>query len=128
MSRWSANETEDTMKRVIVVAAVLLASAQSAYAAPVKKHVRVVNGRPCHEILITKDNAISYAWRIYSGTIPLPSVSRMQQCYTRVSPEAFARGSLQAAPSYEPGPSPPPAGPDTAGMNTSTNPTWPALQ
>ena len=124
------------MKRVIVVAAVLLASALSAYAAPVKKHLRIVNGRPCHEVLITKDNAMSYAWGIYSGTIPLPSVSRMQQCYTRVSPETFARGSLQAAPSYDtgpssspsPDPSPPPAGPDTAGMNTSTNPTWPALQ
>jgi hypothetical protein len=61
MSWWSANETEDTMKRVIVVAAVLLASVLSAHAAPVKKHLRVVNGRSCHEILITKDNAMSYA-------------------------------------------------------------------
>ena len=122
------------MKRVIAVAALFLASALSAHAATTKNHLRVVNGRACHEILITKDNALSYAWGIYSGTIPLPSVVRMQQCYTRVSPGAFARG--QAAPSYDPGPSsgpsfdpsPPPAGPDTAGMNTSTNPTWPALQ
>jgi hypothetical protein len=87
----SANETEDAMKRVIVVTAVLLASALSAHAAAVKKHLRVVNGRSCHEILITKDNAMSYAWGIYSGTVPLPSVSRMQQCYTRESAEAFAR-------------------------------------
>jgi len=42
------------MKRVIVVTAVLLASALSAHAAPVKKHLRVVNGRSCHEILIRK--------------------------------------------------------------------------
>ena len=121
------------MKRTIVVAAVLLASALSAHAAPAKKHLRVANGRACHEILITKANVMSYVWGLYSGTIPLPSVARMQQCYTRVSPEAFARG--QAAPSYDPGPSSspsvdssPPAGPDTSGMNTSTNPTWPALQ
>jgi hypothetical protein len=88
----SANETEGAMKRVIVVTVVLLATtALSAHAAPAKKHLRVVNGRSCHEILITKDNAMSYAWGIYSGTIPLPSVSRMQQCYTRESAEAFAR-------------------------------------
>jgi hypothetical protein len=87
----SANETEDAMKRVIVVTAALLASALSAHAAPVKKHLRVVNGRSCHEILITKDNAMSYVWGIYSGTIPLPSVPRMQQCYTRESAEAYAR-------------------------------------
>jgi hypothetical protein len=79
------------MKRVIAVAAVLLASALSAHAAPVKKHLRAVNGRACHEILITKDNAMSYVWGIPSGTIPLPSVQRMQQCYTRESPEAYAR-------------------------------------
>jgi len=79
------------MKRTIVVIAALLASALSAHAAPAKKHPRVVNGRACHEILITKDNAMSYVWGIASGTIPLPSVARMQQCYTRESAEAFAR-------------------------------------
>jgi hypothetical protein len=88
MSRWSANETEDAMKRTIVVTAVLLASALSAHAAPVK---RVANGRPCHEIVLSKDNAVSYAMGIASGTIALPSVSRMKQCFTRESPEAFAR-------------------------------------
>lgn len=79
------------MKRVIVVTAVLLASALSAHAAPVKKHLRVVNGSACHETLITRDNAMSYALGTFSGAIPLPSVARMQQCFTRESPEAFAR-------------------------------------
>ena len=79
------------MKRVIVVTAVLLASALSAHAAPVKKHLRVVNGRSCHETLITRDNAMSYALGTFSGAIPLPSVQRMKQCFTRESPEAFAR-------------------------------------
>jgi hypothetical protein len=79
------------MTRVIFVTAVLLASVLSAHAAPVKNHLRVVNGRSCHETLITRDNAMSYALGTFSGAISLPSVSRMKQCYTRVSPEAFAR-------------------------------------
>jgi hypothetical protein len=87
----SADETEDAVKRIIVVTAVLLASPLSAHAAPVKKHLRVANGRACHEILITRDNAMSYVWGIYSGAIPLPSVQRMRQCYTEESADAFAR-------------------------------------
>ena len=79
------------MKRTIVVTAALLASALSAHAAPVKKHLRVVNGSSCHETLITRDNAMSYALGIFSGTISLPSVARMKQCYTRESNEAYAR-------------------------------------
>src|ERR1700689_3689625 len=54
MSRWSANETADSMKRIIVVTAALLASALSAHAAPVKQPLRVVNGRACHEIVLTQ--------------------------------------------------------------------------
>jgi hypothetical protein len=92
MSRWSANDTEDAMKRTIVVAAVLLASALSAHAAPVKKHVRVVNRHAaCHEVVVTGDDAVRYALGVASGTIPLPSVQRMQQCYTYESPGAYAR-------------------------------------
>jgi len=92
----SANETEDAVKRVIVVTAALLASALSAHAAPAKKHLRVVNGRACHEILITRDNSMSYVWGIYGGTIPLPSVQRMRQCYTQESADAFARDNPHA--------------------------------
>jgi hypothetical protein len=43
------------------------------------------------------------------------------------SHRSFASSWLQPAPSYDSGPSPdplPPGGPDTAGMNTPTNPTW----
>jgi hypothetical protein len=65
------------MKRAIVVAAVLLASALSAHAAPVKKHVRVVNGRACHEIVVTDANAVAYGLGIFSGQIPLPR----RECY-----------------------------------------------
>src|SRR5262249_28780786 len=42
----------------------------------------------------------------------------------------FAGGWRQPVPSYDSGPSPspsPPGGPDTAGMNTPTNPTWPGV-
>jgi hypothetical protein len=78
MSRWSANETEDAMKLTIVVTAALLASTLSAHAAPVKKHLRVVNGRSCgHEILLTGDAAVSYALGLGSGTIPMPRI----HCY-----------------------------------------------
>jgi hypothetical protein len=51
MSRWSSNETKDAMKHAIIVVAALLASALSAHAAPVKKHLRVVSGQACHDIL-----------------------------------------------------------------------------
>jgi hypothetical protein len=82
---------EETMKRTIVVTAALLAGALSAHAAPVRKHLPVANGRACHETLITRDNAMSYALGTFSGAIALPSVARMKQCFTRESPEAFAR-------------------------------------
>jgi hypothetical protein len=83
MSRWSANETEDAVKRTIVVTAALLASALSAHTAPVKKHLRVVNGGPCHKIVVTKDNAVSYALGIASGQIPLPQMDELRRCYPR---------------------------------------------
>jgi hypothetical protein len=70
---------EDTMKRAIVVAAALLASALSAHATPVKKHLRVANGRACHEIVVTGDNAVSYGLAIAGGQIPLPR----KDCYPR---------------------------------------------
>jgi hypothetical protein len=77
--RWSANETEHAMKRTIVVLAVLLASALSAHAAPVKKHLRVANGRACHDILLAGDNAVSYGLGSASGQVPLPR----KDCYHR---------------------------------------------
>jgi hypothetical protein len=83
MSRWSANETEDAVKRTIVVIAALLASALSVHAAPVQKHLQVVNGRPCHKILLTGDNAVSYALGIASGQIPLPQMDELRRCYPR---------------------------------------------
>jgi hypothetical protein len=79
MNRWSANETEDAMKLTIVVAAALLASALSAHAAPVKKHLRVVNGRSCHDTLLTGDAAVNYALAIGTGTMPLPRL----ECFRR---------------------------------------------
>jgi hypothetical protein len=81
MSRWSSNETEDAMKRTIVVTVALLASALSAHAAPVKKHLRVVNERPCHKIVLTGDNAVSWALGIASGQIPLPRMDELERCY-----------------------------------------------
>src|ERR1700679_986993 len=85
MSRWSANETEDAMKRTILIAAALLASALSANAAPVKKHLRVVHGRACHETVLTGDDAVRYALGIFNGTAPFPRL----ECY----PVARAGGS-----------------------------------
>jgi hypothetical protein len=91
MSRWWANETEDAVKRVIVLSAALLASALSAHAAPVKKHLRVVNGRACHEIVLTKNDAVRYALGIASGESPLPQWDEIRRCAPRVSAEEFER-------------------------------------
>jgi hypothetical protein len=41
----------------ILVTVALLASALSARAASVKKHLRVANARPCHKIVVTGDGA-----------------------------------------------------------------------
>lgn len=91
MNRWSANETEDAVKRVIVVTAALLASALSAHAAPVKKHMRVVHGRACHEIVLTKNDAVRYALGVASGESPLPQWDEIRRCAPRVSAEEFER-------------------------------------
>ena len=79
------------MKRAIVVTAALLASALSAHAAPIKKHVRVAHGRACHETVLKGNDAVNYALGIASGTIALPSVARMKQCFTPESAAAFER-------------------------------------
>jgi len=67
------------MKRAFVGAAALLASALSAHAAPVKKHLRVVNARACHDTLLRRDDAVRYALGIASGTMPMPR----KDCYPR---------------------------------------------
>jgi hypothetical protein len=82
-SRRSANEMEDAMKRTIVVTVALLASALSAHAAPVQKHLRDVNGRSCHRIFLTGDNAVNYALGIASGQVTLPSMDEFRRCYPR---------------------------------------------
>jgi hypothetical protein len=77
-------EMEDVMKRTIVVAVALLASALSAHAAPVQKHLRVVNGSSCHRIVLTnKADAVAYALGMYSGQISLPRMDDYRRCYPR---------------------------------------------
>jgi len=77
------------MKRAVVVTVALLASALSAHAAPVKKHLRVVNGGACHKIVITtKDEAVRYALGIASGQIPLPQMDELRRCYPRTRDNA----------------------------------------
>ena len=82
------------MKRVVVVTAALLASAVSAHAAPVK-HTWVVNGRACHEIVVTKQSdAIRYALGIFSGQIPLPQMDEIRRCYPRTRDNEGSDGRL----------------------------------
>jgi hypothetical protein len=83
MSRRSANETEDAMKRTIVVTAALLASALSAHAAPIGKHLQIANGGSCHKVVLTRDDAVSYAMGIASGQIAVPSMDEFRRCYPR---------------------------------------------
>jgi hypothetical protein len=115
------------MKRTIVVAAALLASALSAHAAPVKKHpapvkkhlsahaapvkkhLRVVNGRACHEIVITnKQDAVRYALGIFSGQIPLPQMDELRRCYPRTPDNENSDDSLIFS---SPSPDEPPVAP-----------------
>jgi hypothetical protein len=91
MSRCSANQTEDAMKRAIVVTVALLASALSAHAAPAKKHVRVAHGAACHETVLGRDAAIAYAMGIASGQSAIPSMDTVRRCAPRVSNEEFER-------------------------------------
>jgi hypothetical protein len=91
ISTWSANATEDAMKRTIVVTAALLASVLSAHAAPVKKHLRVANGRGCHEVVLGRDAAVRYALGIASGQSQLPQWDAIRRCAPRVSNEEFER-------------------------------------
>jgi hypothetical protein len=79
------------MKRAIVVAVALLASALSAQAAPVKAQVRVAYGAACHETVLTGQNAVNYAMGIASGQIALPSMDTIRRCAPRVSNEEFER-------------------------------------
>jgi hypothetical protein len=83
------NETEDAMKRTVVVTAALLASALSAHAAPAGKHPRVANGSSCHRIVITnKADAVAYALGMYSGQIALPQMDDYRRCYPRTRDNA----------------------------------------
>jgi hypothetical protein len=91
MSRWSANETEGAMKRTIVVTVALLATALSAHAASPKKHLRVANGRACHEVVLSKNDAVNYALGIASGQSALPQWDAIRRCAPRVSAEEFDR-------------------------------------
>jgi hypothetical protein len=91
MGRCSANETENAVKRAIVVTVALLASVLSAHAAPVKKHLRVANGRACHEVVLNKNDAVRYAMGIVSGQSALPQWDEIRRCAPRVSNEEFER-------------------------------------
>jgi hypothetical protein len=71
------------MKRTIIVTAALLASALSAHAAPVQKHLQIANGPPCHKIFLTGDNAVNYAMGIASGQIAVPRMDEFRRCYPR---------------------------------------------
>jgi len=76
------------MKRTIVVTAALLASALSAHAAPVRKHLRVANGGACHEVVLNKSDAVRYAMGVASGTSPLPQWDKIRRCAPRTSDDA----------------------------------------
>jgi len=79
------------MKRTIVVTAALLASALSAHAAPVKKHLRVANARACHEVVLGRDAAVNYALGLASGQTSWPQWDAIRRCAPRVSAEEFER-------------------------------------
>jgi hypothetical protein len=79
------------VRHVIVVTVALLASALSAHAAPVKKHLRVANGRACHEVVLNRNDAVRYALGVAGGTMPLPQWDEIRRCAPRVSNSEFER-------------------------------------
>jgi hypothetical protein len=79
------------MKRAIVVAVVLLASALGAQAAPLKQRVWVAHGTVCHETVLGRQDAINYAMGIASGQIAVPSMDTIRRCAPQVSNEEFER-------------------------------------
>jgi hypothetical protein len=79
------------MKRAIVVAVALLASALGAQAAPVKQRVWVAHGAVCHETVLGRQDAMNYAMGIASGQIALPSMDTIRRCAPRISNEEFER-------------------------------------
>ena len=130
------------MKRIIVATALLLGTAVAAQAQAVPqtmyKDLIRPNGHMRSDAVHQADVDACYR---QTGTGPYaPDTAAMKKCmlgrgYRFMWQRGFASGSRRAAPSYDPGPSPspspdpsPPAqGPDTAGMNTPTNPTWPGF-
>ena len=76
------------MKRTILVTVALLASALSAHAAPVKKHLQVANGAACHRIVVTGNDAVAYAMGIASGQIAIPKMDDLRRCYPRTRDNA----------------------------------------
>ena len=76
------------MKRAIVVAVALLASALGAQAAPVKQRVWVAHGTVCHETVLGRQDAVNYAMGIASGQIPLPQMDELRRCYPRTRDNA----------------------------------------
>jgi len=129
---------EDAMKRIIVTIALLLGTAVAGQAQAVPQIMYKDLIRPSgHKRSDAAHQAdVDACYRQTGASRYLPDGAAMQKCmlshgYRLVWQRGFASGPRQAAPSYDPGPLPdpssPPAGPDMNGMNTSTNPTWPAL-
>jgi hypothetical protein len=126
------------MKRIIVTTALLLVTAVAAQARPEASYHDLIrpNGHPRSDAIHQADLDCCYqqtGQSRYSLDGPAFKKCMLGRGYRFTWQRGFASGSRQAAPSYDPGPSPSsspdlsPAGPDSAGMNTSTNPTWPGI-
>jgi hypothetical protein len=135
---------EDSMKRIIIAAALLLgtATAVAAQAPPQTMYKDLIrpNGQKRSAGVYQAD--VDACYRQTGGSPYYPDSAAMKKCmlshgYRFMWQRGFASSSARAAPSgvFDSGPtpgpttdpSPPAAGPDTAGMNTPTNPTWPGF-
>ena len=132
---------EDAMKRIIVATALLLgtAIATQAHAAPqtMYKDLRP-NGHKRSDAAYQAD--VDACYRRTGGNPDVPDSAAMKKCmlsngYSFLWQRGFGGASRQASPADDPGSSSGPSvdsspastGPDTAGMNTPTNPTWSGL-
>jgi hypothetical protein len=128
---------EETMKRIVIITAALLMSVLSAQAAPHKAahhptHRQVASSSAC----VARQGSIA---DLISRFTNMPANQWLAGCMTSNygGRSHHAGRSYGSGSAYDPGPSndsgpsmdpsPSSSGPDPAGMNTSTNPTWPSL-
>jgi hypothetical protein len=114
------------MKHVIIIGAALLASVVAAQAAPRTAGHHPVYRQAASSSCLTDSRHIADV--IDSYPFMGPEMHKLAaQMRVRCVPNHTDHSAPLDFGTTQPDPSPPSTGPDTAGMNTPTNPTWPGF-